>query len=212
MTYNDVLSLITGNLADVSNITASDHRAVEQALLDFAESQWLTGDIKEIDCDDAYITANFTGTGLGINERAGWAICNGQNGTRNRTGRVSVAYGASPGGSGATAYTAMGTTGSPTYGGSKDAVVVSHEHYTVKYGSVTGNNNSSLYDAPAGNVAANKERPLTSAAYDANSDAYDYELTTSIGTADGGKTSTSGVTGTDKNMPPYIVTLFIQKL
>jgi len=62
---------------------------------------WLTGDLKEIDCTNAYMTANFDSTGLGINERIGWAICNGNNGTKNRNGRVSVAYG--------TSYTALGT-------------------------------------------------------------------------------------------------------
>ena len=212
-TYSEISTLILNLLPTGQQISASNHRTVEQALLDFAESQWLTGDIKEIDCTDAYIADNFDSNGIGTNERLGWAICNGYNGlTRNRTGRVSVAYGASPGGSGAAAYTAMGTTGSPTFGGSKDAIVVSHEHYTVKYGSATNNNNSSLYDAPSVNVAANKEKPLTSAAYDANADAYDYELTSSTGTADAGKTNTVGTSGTNANMPPYIVTLFIQKL
>ena len=57
-------------------------------------SQWQTGDIKEIDVTEAYITANFVsggGTdGLGKNLRLGWAICNGNNGTVNRMGKVPV--------------------------------------------------------------------------------------------------------------------------
>lgn len=211
-TYNDVLALIAANLADISTITATEHRAVEVALLNFARNQWLPGDIKEIDCTDQYIADNFTNTGMGINEREGWAICNGQNGTRNRTGRVSVAYG-STSLSGAPTFTSMGATiNAPVLGGSKDAVIVEHAHYSTLYGSATNNNNSSLYDAPSGNIAANKERPLTSAAYDSNSDNYDYELTSSVGTANAGKTNTVGVSGTDKNMQPYIVTLFIQKI
>lgn len=68
------------------------------------ESVWLPGDIKEIDCDDAYIAANFVTSGptegLGLNERLGWAICNGKNGTVNRNGRVGVAWGS--------IYSAMG--------------------------------------------------------------------------------------------------------
>lgn len=56
------------------------------------EGLHLPGDIKEIDVTAAYIAANFDATGLGINERAGWAICNGNNGTRNRNGRVPVQY------------------------------------------------------------------------------------------------------------------------
>lgn len=67
------------------------------------DNVWRTGDIKEVDCSNAYITANFDGTGLGINERLGWAICNGNNGTKNRNGRVGLAYGSS--------YSSMGATG-----------------------------------------------------------------------------------------------------
>ena len=63
-----------------------------------------TGDIKEIDVSNAYLTANFDVTGLGKNERLGWAICNGNNGTRNRSGRVSVPYDASN-------YPTLGATG-----------------------------------------------------------------------------------------------------
>lgn len=60
--------------------------------IDSLGNTWLTGDVKEVDCSAAYIAANFDGTGLGINERKGWAICNGSNGTKNRGGRVSVGY------------------------------------------------------------------------------------------------------------------------
>ena len=53
----------------------------------------LAGDIKEVMCTQAYITTNFDGTGLGRLERAGWAICNGSNGTVNLRDRVTVGYG-----------------------------------------------------------------------------------------------------------------------
>jgi hypothetical protein len=97
--YNDVLSKIVNLLPTgaQTQITAADHRQVEVALLEFAEKQWLTGDLKEIDCNNTYIQNNFIMTGpdwgLGIGEREGWAICNGNNGTRNRTGRASIAWG-----------------------------------------------------------------------------------------------------------------------
>lgn len=60
------------------------------ARLEKLEAMWLPGDIKELACDATYITANFDNTGLGINLRQGWAICNGNNGTINKKGRVSV--------------------------------------------------------------------------------------------------------------------------
>lgn len=75
-----------------------------------------TGDIKEIDVSNAYIAANFDATGLGTNERLGWAICNGNNGTRNRSGRVPLQYDVSN-------YPTLGAIG-----GSKDAVIVAHSH------------------------------------------------------------------------------------
>ena len=132
--------------------------------------------------------------------------------TRNRTGRVSVAYGTNQS-SGAPAFPSVGTSiFSPVLGGAANSIVVEHSHYTTKYGSVTGNNATSLYDALPAQIAAAKEGALTSAAYDQNSNAYDYELTTTPMAADGGKTNTVGSSGMNANMQPYIVTLFIQKL
>lgn len=69
----------------------------------------------ELDVTDTYISNNFDSTGLGINLMAGMAICNGNNGTKNRDGRTSIGYG--------TGYSTIGATG-----GSPDAVVVAHTH------------------------------------------------------------------------------------
>ena len=51
---------------------------------------WQSGDIKEISCNETYITNNFDSTGLGKNLRLGWAICNGNNGTPDKTGSVTA--------------------------------------------------------------------------------------------------------------------------
>jgi hypothetical protein len=128
---------------------------------------WLTGDIKEVDCTNGYLAVNFDGTGLGINERLGWAICNGQNGTKNRNGLVSVAYG--------TDYTSMGVTG-----GSKNAVLIEHDH-TIPLGILAG-----VSIGGSGSYDINANTPTNKAGV--------------------------GETGVGKNMQPYIVTLFIQKL
>jgi hypothetical protein len=62
-------------------------------------SPWLRGDIKEVFCTPTYMTTYFLqsgpNAGFGIGERAGWAICNGNNGTPPDDGRVVVAWGAS---------------------------------------------------------------------------------------------------------------------
>lgn len=52
---------------------------------------WNTGDVKMVDCDAAYLAANFV-DGLGVNERAGWAWCDGRRGTKDRRGRIPIAY------------------------------------------------------------------------------------------------------------------------
>lgn len=165
MTDAQVTTAIT-NLADGTPNTALEIRTLFTELFN---RSYKTGDVLLLSCSNAYITANFDGTGLGILERLGWAICNGANGTRDYSGRVPVAYG--------TGYTTMGATG-----GSKDAVIVEHSH-PIKYGN---------------NGAGTK-----------------YPETPYISDIIGGDmqgTETVGVSGTDKNMQPYIVTLFIQKI
>lgn len=93
---------------------------------------WIQGDTKEVVCDSTYLTANFDGTGLGKNERTGWAIMNGNNGTQDDSGLVVVAYG--------TGYTTLEATG-----GSADAVVVEHTHRIARN---TGNFSSTGGAAP----------------------------------------------------------------
>jgi len=120
MTRTQLTALVTAIGTGEAN-TALELRTVLTALV---EGATLTNEVKLVDCSNAYIASNFDGTGLGINERVGWAICNGLNGTRNWAGRVPLAYGAD--------YLTMGAQG-----GNKDAVIVSHSH-TAKMSNVTG--------------------------------------------------------------------------
>lgn len=89
MSTRSEIQTIIDNIADGVPNTALK---VRNALTAIADGTGTTGDVKEIDVSTAYIAANFDVTGLGTNERLGWAICNGNNGTRNRSGRVSVGY------------------------------------------------------------------------------------------------------------------------
>ena len=59
-----------------------------------------------LDVTTAYINSNFDNTGLGTNLCLGYAICNGNNGTKNRNGLISLGYGVG--------YTAIGGTGGAT--------------------------------------------------------------------------------------------------
>jgi hypothetical protein len=171
MTYSQLQTLINSNLASGTKIPAVKHREVELALLDYIQANLSqSGDIKTIKADNTYLNDNFDVNGLGKNLRLGWALCNGNNGTPNITGRVIVGHGLG--------YSTLGATG-----GSKDAVVVSHSHTLSKFNPTNGS--GTVYN------------------FDSVGDREHYGLTS---------TEVAGVSGTDKNMQPYIVQLYIMKL
>ena len=96
-TREQLLNLISTKLAgSPTTIHATEHRDLEIAIVNAIYGQ--EGDIKEIACDQNYINNNFDmtalapGLGLANGERYGWAICNGNNGTINKMGRVGVGY------------------------------------------------------------------------------------------------------------------------
>lgn len=103
MTRSEYQTLID-SLADNQPNTAATVRNILGALADGAT---FTNELKVLDTTNAYILANFDGTGLGTNEMLGYAICNGQNGTRNWGGKVPVGYDAS-------LYPTLGATGGTT--------------------------------------------------------------------------------------------------
>ena len=117
MTDAQVTAAIS-NLADGTPNTVAEFRALFTELFNRAPK---TGTIVIKDVSNAYITANFDGTGLGINLEEGYAICNNNNTTRDWAGRVPVAYGGS--------FTTMGASF-----GTKDATLVAHSH-GMKYAS-----------------------------------------------------------------------------
>ena len=169
-TYNEIIDLINLNLASGTEIPAVKHREVEIALLNFIQSNLpQSGDIKVIKANGTYISNNFERDGLGKNLRAGWAMCNGNNGTDNLQGRVPIHYNRD---------FPLGTVG-----GSKDAVVVEHSHGLPIEGG--GNLN------------------IQSIVTNANNDE-SYSETN--------RTTTVGVSGTNKNMQPYLATVYIMKL
>lgn len=109
---------VSRNIHNIRKIVI-ENTTVSSSLPEFKDfitvGSWLLGDTKEVVCDSAYVTKFFDSSGLGRLDRKGWAIMNGSNGTVNDAGLVVVSYG--------TGYTTLGATG-----GSKDAVLVSHNH------------------------------------------------------------------------------------
>lgn len=141
-----------------------------------------TGDIKEIDVSNAYLLANFDPSGLGINERLGWAICNGNNGTRNRGGRVAVQYN--------TTYPTLGATGGASTHTLTVSEMPSHTHKTSASGGTPVTHTTSARFYTVG------ETWSSSGTIDEKESGIVYE--------GGGQPH--------NNMQPYIITVFIQKL
>jgi len=140
-------------------------KATFQDLVNFINinSNALQYEIKELFVNAEYIANNINEAGLGINLLTGWRLAT------ELDGLVTIGYGAN--------YTNIGG-----YGGSADAVVVSHSH-GIKYGA---NGSGTKY----------AETPYISDVIGGNAE----------------PTETTGVSGTNKNMQPYCVVLKIIKL
>jgi hypothetical protein len=113
--------LPTGTITLTSNIPVENVTDLEkitgQDLVDFINinSNAFQFELRDLFVNQTYIDDNFDITGLGTDLMLGWAICNGQNGTPNMDGLVSIGYG--------TNYNVINAIG-----GSKNAVVVEHSH------------------------------------------------------------------------------------
>lgn len=187
-TYDDIILIINANLQSGTNITAAEHKQVEMLMADFVKSQWLTGDVKEIDCTPAYILANFESNGLGKSERLGWAICNGENLTKNRRGRVPVGYDETRTFFDSGLANGIGETGGTERHPLSVTEMPAHTHNFTRSYEDNGNVGNAI-------EVGSQETGLQ----------------TSTGATDRNIHNTGG-NASHNNMQPYIVTLFIQKL
>lgn len=131
----------------------------------------------------------FNGTGLGLSgDVIGWAICNGQNGTRDLRHLFLVQY--DPANS---LYNEVGKTG-----GSPNAIVAKHTHLTVSdvgdQDTLVGSNKAILRTA---NFGSDSNYRLGSGNLDA---------------IIGGRTSETGEEPENKNLPPFYTCLYIQRI
>lgn len=143
MTRTEIQTIID-NIADGVPNTALKVRTALNAI---ADGTAISYQVVELDVPTSYIAANFDATGLGINERVGWAICNGNNGTRNRLGRVAMQYSPS--------YPTLGATG-----GSADAVVVEHTHATTPNTNIEFGSGDSVSRSRTSAVSAGIGNPI----------------------------------------------------
>lgn len=186
---------VTGN--PLTEYTWADFRKSnpDNGLIKRIDTIWQTGDIKEIACDETYLAANFDVTGLGINERAGWAICNGQNGTINKKGRVSVMLDTSQ-----AEFNELGKTGGAKTHTLTTNEIPSHRHYVP-----TGGDNQIDDGNYINGYIQGRNNPDDRVNPTNMNDSSTYNMPNHFTTFTGG-----GVA--HNNLQPYIVTLFIQKL
>jgi hypothetical protein len=145
-------------------------------------------EIKDLWVSQSYIDNNFNETGLGIELCEGWAICNGQNGTPNLDGLVTIGYGNN--------YNVI-----KAVGGSKNAVVVEHQHlmFAANNGGQTGIDITSIDNvARRGSAGGDND--------------YRMMKPTDASSPTVGLSGFAGVSGENKNMQPYMVLLKIMKL
>jgi len=147
MTRTELKDLIASTLQDDSPNSALEMRTLLSLMVD-----GISNTVEIRDVSTSYITANFDPTGLGTNLELGYAICNGNNGTRDWRGRVPMQY--------STTYPTLGATG-----GEATHVLTSNEipPVSVPYtGSSddTGDNGTYLITSPS---SPNGAKNLTTA-------------------------------------------------
>lgn len=101
-------------------------------------------EVKTLYVNQEYIDNNFDETGLGINICAGFAICNGANGTVSVDGLVDVGYG--------TNYNVIGG-----FGGEKDHTLIENEVPIIDIG-WTGKEGNAWPDGSADSITAGDGR------------------------------------------------------
>jgi len=129
----------------------------------------------------------------GTTPPAGWALCNGGNGTPNLVDRFIVATG--------------GSYGLGAVGGSKDAIVVSHTHPF----SVSGNTSTDGAHTHSGGASggcncsgggSGAAKPGTTGSAGSHSHSF----------SGSGTTGSTGSSGTNANLPPYYALAFIMRI
>lgn len=157
---------------------------VRNILTQFLQAIYLPGDIKAVYCTEEDLENDYDSTGLGLGKRAGWAICNGLNETQPIGGRTIIGY--------SDVYNEIGDTG-----GSPNPVLMKHKH-------LNGVANEQTATFVYGGTTSGMPGSATlSVAEDNGSVTYQ------------GYTNEVGVNDEDsagKNMQPFIVLLYIQKI
>ena len=130
---------------------------------------------------------------------AGWTLCDGTNGTPDLRDRFVI---------GATSSYAVGASG-----GSKDAIVVSHNHTATSTSSVTDPGHVHNFDA-RGDDGVGSGAGYSAVGYNANIGSGSGNMssaTTGVTVSTTTTVASAGSSGTNANLPPYYALCFIMK-
>ncbi len=133
-----------------------------------------------------YFDDNFDGTGLGIALADGWALCNGNNGTKNFKDKFILNKGET--------YPTLYTNG-----GSANSVLIAHKHDSIEF----ADGQKSVNDSGVGSTILGKIASFVSGSQKVN-------RTSTKGIANNGADAPSE-DGLGKNMPPYIVAQWVER-
>ena len=129
----------------------------------------------------------------------GYVLCDGNNNTPNLIDRFVVGASNSTGDN-----TYPGLSPNATPGGSANATLPTHTHYTVQSGTrSTGNFSSSAQDLSSSNYIVEEVTSSGYTTYDLKGNA--------LSAANVGKTSSAGNSSTNANLPPYYALCYIMK-
>jgi hypothetical protein len=129
---------------------------------------------------------------------SGWYLCDGNNGTPDLRNRFIIGANADDGGAAKTNVTGSATQS----GGSKDAIVVDHNH------SITDAGHSHTYIGDAGRDGTDPA-PLTVPIFDVSVGTVTFTFAPTATT--GITIDSEGSSGTNANLPPYYALAFIMK-
>ena len=133
-------------------------------------------------------TNNFDVTGLGTSTMIGWALRNGNNGTKNQQGKFSLNKGASP-------YDVIGTLG-----GSANSVLIGHDHESAVFSNGRkGVNEVGTGGTFNGNILVEAE-------------ANQKIVKTSIKGQSNNGVDVPSEDGVGKNMPPYLIDVWVERV
>jgi hypothetical protein len=148
---------------------------------------------------------------------SGWYLCDGTNGTPNLTNKFIIGADADSGGAAKTSITGSATQ----TGGSKDAIVVSHNHtadsagahqHYLTHNTLVAASGQAIVDVTSGNYIAARTTGNTDYAYvfRATGNAPNIGLSSSAGSHSHTINST-GSSGTNANLSPYFALAYIMK-